>query len=76
MQLIRNVSANQATAAGGAKAYLRGFSSVWSLAICSIVSLQVGCPEARIDENVAKLTAAGYKVTADSSFVKSNQTMR
>ena len=27
--------------------------------------LQVGCPEARIDENVAKLTAAGYKVSMD-----------
>jgi hypothetical protein len=25
--------------------------------------LQVGCPEARIDENVAKLTGAGYKVS-------------
>ena len=25
--------------------------------------MQVGCPEARIDENVAKLTAAGYKVS-------------
>lgn len=24
--------------------------------------MQVGCPEGRIDENVAKLTAAGYKV--------------
>lgn len=25
--------------------------------------MQVGCPEARIDENVAKLTAAGYKAS-------------
>ena len=25
--------------------------------------MQVGCPEGRIDENVAKLTAAGYKVS-------------
>ncbi len=25
--------------------------------------VQVGCPEARIDENVAKLTGAGYKVS-------------
>lgn len=33
--------------------------------------LQVGCPEGRIDENVAKLTSAGYKVNADTLLVKS-----
>lgn len=31
--------------------------------IISANHVQVGCPEARIDENVAKLTAAGYKVS-------------
>lgn len=35
-----------------------------------IMSMQVGCPEGRIDENVAKLTAAGHKVTAGSTPVK------
>lgn len=34
--------------------------------------LQVGCPEARIDENVAKLTGAGYKVSLDTLLVPVN----
>lgn len=43
-------------------AYSHGFNSMWIPAKRVIVSLQVGCPEGRIEENVSKLTAAGYKV--------------
>ena len=38
--------------------------------------IQVGCPEARIDENVAKLTAAGYKASLPQHLHASSSCMR
>ena len=40
---------------------LRSTTDMWKSVDMRL--LQVGCPEARIDENVAKLTGAGYKVS-------------